>query len=93
MLPSHSAGEERRAAEAARLEAMGARRGEGWLDEVRARQAALDAWQAQPDSGENLAKLPRLKLSDVSPEPELYPSEKGEIAGVPRFSTRSPRAG
>lgn len=37
--------------------------------------ADLLAWQQTPDTEEDLAKIPMLELSDISPMPELIPSE------------------
>ena len=35
----------------------------------------LLAWQQTPDSDEDIAKIPRLALSDIDPMPELFPTE------------------
>ena len=38
-------------------------------------------WQQTPDSDEAVAKIPRLALSDISPEPELFPTEMMKAGG------------
>lgn len=82
MAPSHTAGEERRAAEAARVE----REAAGWSDECRGRleaeQRELLSWQQSDDTSEQLASLPRLELADIDPEPPAYPTVAGEAGGV-----------
>ena len=74
MVPSHTAGEERRERDAKELERLAASWSEAERGRVRSQQAALDAWQGSSDSPEALAALPRLELSDISPEPEEYPT-------------------
>lgn len=92
MVPSHTAGEERREGDAKQLEAIAA----AWSGEERAliasQQAALEAWQAGSDSPEALATLPRLELSDISPEPEEYPTQEDSICGVTLLRHELPRA-
>ena len=83
MVPSHEAGAER----AARDEAGLKRISEGWSEAERAGLVAfgerLNAWQQSEDSPEALAGIPRLRLEDLSAEPEAYPCSVGELAGVP----------
>ena len=43
--------------------------------------ADLLAWQQTPDSEEDLAKIPRLALSDINPMPELFPTEVRKAGG------------
>ncbi len=82
MTPSVTAGEERKRAESQRLMQESAR----WTEEDRTAllQAAerLVKWQETPDTPEALAAIPMLKLSDVSPEPELIPTEVIETDGI-----------
>lgn len=93
MVPSHSAGERRRAEDAERLAQIYAQ----WSDEQReAAQRgmdALNAWQNAPDSPEALASLPKLTLADVSEEPEIYPTEMCGISDVPLLRHEIPSAG
>lgn len=83
MEPSHTAGEERREAEADKLAAASAAWDEARRAELAALQESLTAWQESKDSADALAALPRLELSDISPEPEVFPTESGVISGVP----------
>ena len=45
-------------------------------------QEKLLAFQSEEDSPEDAAKLPRLKLSDVSREPERIPTKRDTLAGT-----------
>ena len=75
LVPDAEYGEKEAKAEAdyvkATVDAMG--------DEERAALDKLNSdllkWQQTPDSDEAIAKIPRLSLSDISPEPELFPTE------------------
>ena len=82
MLPSHTAGERRRAQDRAALDAIDAAWNEAEREAVRAGQEKLLAFQSEEDSPEDAAKLPRLKLSDVSREPERIPTELDTLAGT-----------
>ena len=80
-IPSKTLGEEREAEEAARLQ----KAKESWTDvnacvEI---NRVLDEWQATPDTPEQLATLPQLKISDVPAEPMRYEPEKREYRGIP----------
>lgn len=81
LVPSKTVGEERRAAEAARLAAIRA----GWTEEERdaviAMNKALAEWQATPDTPEQLATLPTLALSDISEKEERIPCEVDTVDG------------
>ncbi len=83
MVPSRTAGEARRAAEAERL----AREEAAWTAERRAELAAqqerLLAWQNSEDTPEQLVTLPCLALSDLSDTPEQLPMAQQTIAGIP----------
>ncbi len=83
MVPSHSCGDERRAAEAGRLAAIAGSWGEERRERQRAEMAALEAFQNSVDSPEDLARLPRLTLADLSAEPEAYPTAEEELSGAP----------
>ena len=93
MVPSHTVGEERRERDARELERIAASWSERSAERVKAEQAALDAWQASPDSPEALATLPKLELSDISPEPEHYPTALDELGGVTLLRHELPALG
>lgn len=81
--PSKTAGEARRKQEADRLAAEAA----AWSDADRKalveQGARLTAWQESSDTPEALATLPVLTLADVSPEPELIPTQVSAPEGTP----------
>ena len=81
-LPSKTLGEELRAEEAAKLADASAK----WTEKDRAAMWAMNeqlhAWQQTPDSPEQLATLPVLDLSEVSPDPLLLHTEEMEQDGV-----------
>lgn len=83
LTPSATLGEERRAAEQARL----AEAQRAWTDETRAARAAeeqrLTAWQNSEDTPEALATLPHLTLADLPREPERLPLRETTLAGLP----------
>lgn len=93
MVPSHTVGEERRGRDARELERIAASWSAEERESVKAGQAALDAWHASPDSPEALATLPRLELSDISPEPERYPTELDGLGGVTLLRHELPALG
>ena len=81
-LPSTTLGEEMRAEEAAKLEAISA----AWTEADKAAildlNEKLHAWQQTPDTPEQLATLPVLDLSEVSPDPLLLHTEETAVDGV-----------
>lgn len=81
LIPSRTAGEERRAKEAKRLEDEAAL----WSDETRkaliAKQKRLLAWQESEDTPQQLATLPHLELSDLSRTPQEQPMEEVTVEG------------
>lgn len=83
LVPSKTLGDEKRAAEAARLKAESAT----WTEQDRERVAsdaeALTLWQRTPDSEEALKTIPMLKLSDLNEKPEPLRFERTERNGVP----------
>ncbi len=83
MEPSHTLGQERREAEQKRLDAAAAAWTEADKQTLVERCQRIQAWQASEDTPEQLATLPRLNLSDISPDPEQIPTEELEIAGLP----------
>lgn len=70
MLPSQTLGQEQRSAEAKRLHSIK----ENWsavqLQKILRDNERLDEWQYSENTPEQLAKLPRLELSEVSLKPE-----------------------
>ncbi len=83
LLPSATKGEEDRAAEAARL----AKASEAWTAEDRKALVALNeklaAWQAAPDTPEQIATLPVLPLDQINPVPETVETVKTSLGDVP----------
>lgn len=83
LYPSHTAGEERRAAEQARLN----RETGAWTEQARkdvlARQQRLLAWQESQDTPQMLATIPQLELADIPAQPEQIPTEQMQIADIP----------
>ncbi len=81
-LPSTTLGEELRAEEAAKLEAISAK----WTEDDKAAVLKLNeelhAWQQTADSPEQLATLPVLDLSEVSPDPMLLHTEESTVDGT-----------
>ncbi len=81
-LPSTTLGEEMRAEEAAKLQ----KAAESWTAEEKAAildlNEKLHAWQQTPDSPEQLATLPVLDLSEISPDPVLLHTEESLVDGV-----------
>ena len=88
LLPSHTLGEEKLAAESERLRAAR----ESWNPEqeaaLRERQAKLTAWQTTPDTPEALETVPKLLLSDIPVQPEVLPLEESTLAGIPLLRHR-----
>ena len=88
LLPSHTLGEEKQAAESARLHAAQ----ESWDPEreaaIREQQAKLTAWQTAPDTPEALSTVPKLQLSDIPAKPENFPLEESTLAGIPLLRHR-----
>ena len=93
LIPSATLGDEERSEEAARLKAAQASWTEADEAELRAQQAALDAWQTSEDTPEALAKLPALRLSDIPAKPEDIPTEEGKLGGVPALRHALPTGG
>ena len=81
--PSYTAGQQRREAEQARLDAESG----AWSGEDRAaiakRQEVLLAWQNSEDTPENLSTIPQLALEDIPAQPEQIPTEERTALGIP----------
>ena len=69
--------------ETTRLAAARADMSHADLEELVAATAKLKHLQEQPDAPEDLAKLPRLQLSDLDPAIKTVPRQEDQIAGVP----------
>ncbi len=82
LIPSHTLGDENRAAEAARLNAQRAQWSEAERAELLAQQKRLEAWQSTPDTPEQLATIPHVTLDEIPAEPEAVPMEVEQIRGV-----------
>lgn len=84
--PSYTAGQERRAAEQARIQ----KETESWTDADKAAateiQKTLLAWQNSADTPEMLATIPRLSLEDIPVEPEKIPTKALHLSGLPVIS-------
>ena len=82
LLPSRTYGEEQKTAEKKRLAAIV----DGLSCEERSviveQNRQLDEWQQSVDTPEQLATMPHLALSEVSPEPLRYDTEVTEMNGV-----------
>ena len=82
VLPSEEHGAKLREAENARMAAEKAAMDEAQLKQIADTYEAFTAWQQKPDSPENLDTLPKLSLSEISPEPVLCPTEEDRVGGV-----------
>ena len=93
MRPSHTAGQEKQAEETARLQAAR----NGWngeeLENLRQRQAQIEAWQNPPDPPEALASIPMLRLEEIPAEPEKLPLEETSANGLPVLRHTLPTGG
>ncbi|MCH5287396.1 MAG: insulinase family protein [Christensenellaceae bacterium] len=89
-LPSKTLGEELRKAEAARLQKIA----DGWSEADKAAVLKLNeelaAWQQTPDTPEQLATLPVLDLSEVSPDPMRTETEITAVDGVTVLQHKAP---
>lgn len=82
MKPSATLGEERAEKEREEMERFKTSLTKRELDELIAENEALISWQNTPDTPEQLATIPSLKISDVPKEVEKIPREEKEIDGV-----------
>ena len=93
LLPSRTAGEERRQAEADRLAREAAAWSEADRQALLAQQRALEDWQNSADTPEQLAALPHLERSDLSREPVALPTRMDAVDGVPLLRHEVPASG
>ena len=93
MLPSHTIGQERQVQESARLSAIQS----GWSAEetagIRRFQEVIAAWQNTPDTPEQLAAIPRLRLDQVPAEPEKLPLAEETTAHITLLRHDLPTSG
>lgn len=82
-LPSHTLGEEKRRAEAERLNRIIEQQTESERMENDRLIYELEVWQNTPDCPEQLKKLPQLRKEDADIEPEWVDTEVREIRQVP----------
>ena len=82
LVPSKTLGEERRAKEAARVEAESAAWTPERREELKRQAEALALWQQTPDSPEARATIPTLKLSDLSESLEELPVRVEKTGGT-----------
>ena len=83
LAPDTEFGARQEAEEQQRLAAARAAMSREQLQGLVGATAALKRAQEQPDAPEDLAKLPRLQLSDLEREVKVLPLEEGEVADVP----------
>lgn len=93
MRPSHTLGQERREAEGRRLAAARSAWSEADAAAVRQNQARIDAWQSAPDTPEQLATIPMLRLDQIPAQPQRLPLEEAEAGGLPVLLHTMPTGG
>lgn len=82
MHPSSTLGEERAKADAEELANIKASLSEKELADILEMNKALKEWQQKPDTPEDLATIPQLKISDISAEVEKIPQTVSVSDGV-----------
>ena len=92
-LPSHTIGQERQAQETARLSAVRSSWGTEEAAGVHRFQEAIAAWQNMPDTPEQLASIPRLRLDQIPAEPEKLPIEEETADSIALLRHRLPTNG
>lgn len=81
-VPSHTQGDELRAEETARLQAIQASWTDADKEALRVQNEKLSAWQQTPDTAEQLATLPVLSLSEISADPLLIPAAEAQCGAA-----------
>lgn len=81
-VPSHTQGDELRADETARLQAIQASWTDADKDALHVQNEKLTAWQQTPDTAEQLATLPVLSLSEISADPLLIPAAEAQCGAA-----------
>ncbi|MDE6590826.1 MAG: insulinase family protein, partial [Oscillospiraceae bacterium] len=82
MRPSHTIGQERQEQEAARLRTAQSAWSGAEAAVLRERQAKIETWQNTPDTPEQLATIPMLRLDQIPEKPEELPCREEELSGV-----------
>lgn len=82
MLPSYTYGDEQKKQEQERLENQFAEMNGEDKSELIELNRWLDEWQKNPDSAENIAKIPVLPLSEVNENPVDYKTQESSVNGV-----------
>ena len=86
MIPSHTYGDEQKKAEQQRLDNEIANMSDKEKSELIELNRQLDEWQKNPDSAENIAKIPVLSLSEVSENPIDYKTVESFTDSVKIFN-------
>ena len=81
-VPSHTQGDELRAEETERLQAIQASWTDADKEALRVQNEKLTAWQQTPDTAEQLATLPVLSLSEISADPLLIPAAEAQCGAA-----------
>lgn len=82
MMPSTTYGTKQAENERKRLEAALSGMDDSQKKQLVRLNEKLIEWQNTPDTEENVASLPELPLSEVSPEPPVFETEEAEYEGV-----------
>ena len=83
VLPSDTYGAQLREAELARLASEKAAMDEDQLQQIADTFEAFTQWQQKPDQAEDLAKLPKLSLDQISAEPVVTETEEDHLDQIP----------
>lgn len=81
-VPSHTQGDELRAEETARLQAIQASWTDADKEALRVQNEKLTAWQQTPDTAEQLATLPVLSLDEIGADPLLIPAAEAQCGAA-----------
>ncbi len=73
---------EKAADESARVKAAIDAMGSDGYKDLEKLNEDLVKWQQTPDADEDITKIPMLALSDISPEPEIIPTEEKNLDGI-----------
>jgi len=93
MRPSHTIGRERQAQEAVRLQAAQSAWSETETAQIRTAQANIEVWQNTPDTPEQLASIPMLRLDQIPAEPEELPMREERMSGLTVLRHEVPSGG
>lgn len=93
MRPSHTVGQERRTRELQRLQAAQSGWSRSTAAEIQRQQANIEMWQTTPDTSEQLASIPLLRLEQIPVEPEKLLLAEESVDGVPVLCHEPPAGG